>query len=273
MSVIQNAINLTGSPGQTPASPVIGLEGLTVTYGSGANAVRAVEGLDLEIRDGEFFAILGPSGCGKSTLLKVVSGLLAASEGAVHVDGRRVEGPQAEVGLVFQAPTLLPWMTIRQNVMLPGKILKMDPADTARRADEILDLVGLGKFADSYPSQLSGGMAQRAGIARGLVQDARVMLMDEPFGALDAMTRERMNMDLLDIWARSHKTIVFITHSIGEAILMADRVALMCPRPGRVVEVVDIDLPRPRTPEMMSTPEFGHYTRHFRDYFKKLGEL
>ncbi|HWJ87718.1 MAG TPA: ABC transporter ATP-binding protein [Pelagibacterium sp.] len=269
----QTATNLAGSPGERLEQPVIRLDGVDVVYGSGANAVRAVEGLNLEIQDGKFFAILGPSGCGKSTLLKMVSGLLSATAGTVHVDGRLVQGPQAEVGLVFQAPTLLPWMTVRENVMLPGKILKLDPADTARRADEILELVGLAKFADSYPSQLSGGMAQRAGIARGLVQDARVMLMDEPFGALDAMTRERMNMDLLDIWARSNKTIVFITHSIGEAILMADRVALMCPRPGRVVEVVDIDLPRPRTPEMMSTPEFGKYTRHFRDYFKKLGEL
>jgi NitT/TauT family transport system ATP-binding protein len=203
----------------------------------------------------------------------MVSGLLAPTGGSVRVDGRDVRGPQAEVGLVFQAPTLLPWMTIRENIMLPGKILKMDPAVTARRANEILELVGLSKFGESYPSQLSGGMAQRAGIARGLVQDARVMLMDEPFGALDAMTRERMNLDLLDIWARSHKTIVFITHSIGEAILMADRVALMCPRPGRVVEVIDIDLPRPRRIEMMSTPEFGTYTRHFREYFRKLGEL
>ena len=255
------------------SSAIIQLQGLTVIYGSGASAVTAVDTLNLDIRDGEFFAILGPSGCGKSTLLKVLSGLLKPTSGSVMVGGHPVNGPQAEVGLLFQAPTLLPWMTIRENVALPGKILNIDAQTISKRVDETLALVGLDKFADSYPSQLSGGMAQRAGIARGLVQDARVMLMDEPFGALDAMTRERMNMDLLDIWSESRKTVVFITHSIGEAILLADRVALMCPRPGRVVEVVDIDLPRPRRIEMMSTPEFGKYTRHFRDYFRKLGEL
>lgn len=251
----------------------ITLEDLTVVYGDGATAVTAIENLDLKVRDGEFFAILGPSGCGKSTLLKVLSGLRPPTSGTACIGDHEIVGPQAEVGLVFQAPTLLPWKTIRQNVELPGQILKVDPKTTRARADEIFELVGLTNFADSYPSQLSGGMAQRAGIARGLVQDARVMLMDEPFGALDAMTRERMNMDLLDIWAKSRKTIVFITHSIGEAVLLADRVALMCPRPGRVVEVVDIDLPRPRQAEMMSTPDFGKYTQHFRDYFTKLGEL
>ena len=258
------------APANTPA---IQLSKLSVIYGSGSSAVTAVEDLDLEIKDGEFFAILGPSGCGKSTLLKVLSGLLNPTSGEAQVGGQKVRGPQAEVGLVFQAPTLLPWMTIRENISLPGKILKVDPNEIRDRADSILELVKLTQFADSYPNQLSGGMAQRAGIARGLVQDPRVMLMDEPFGALDAMTRERMNMDLLDIWTESKKTIIFITHSIGEAVLLADRVALMSPRPGRVTEVVDIDLPRPRAIEMMSTPEFGHYTRHFRDYFKNLGEL
>lgn len=262
----------TAATGDDP-SAIIQLRDLTVIYDLGASAVTAVDTLNLDIRDGEFFAILGPSGCGKSTLLKVLSGLLKPTSGSASVGGRPVAGPQSEVGLLFQAPTLLPWMTIHENVSLPGKILKIDPQTISKRADEALALVGLDRFADSYPSQLSGGMAQRAGIARGLVQDARVMLMDEPFGALDAMTRERMNMDLLDIWSKSRKTVVFITHSIGEAILLADRVALMCPRPGRVVEVVDIDLPRPRRIEMMSTPEFGKYTRHFRDYFRKLGEL
>ena len=257
----------------TDPSAIIQLRDLTVIYGIGEAAVTAVDTLNLDITDGEFFAILGPSGCGKSTLLKVLSGLLKPTSGTAYVGGHPVNGPQSEVGLLFQAPTLLPWMTIRENVGLPGKILKIDPKTISTRVEETLALVGLDKFADSYPSQLSGGMAQRAGIARGLVQDARVMLMDEPFGALDAMTRERMNMDLLDIWSKSRKTVVFITHSIGEAILLADRVALISPRPGRVVEVVDIDLPRPRRIEMMSTPEFGKYTRHFRDYFRKLGEL
>ncbi|WP_417599587.1 ABC transporter ATP-binding protein [Pararhodobacter oceanensis] len=254
-------------------SAIIQLKDLTVVYGSGVGAVTALDSLNLDIREGEFFAILGPSGCGKSTLLKVLSGLLDATSGAAFVGGKKVDGPNSEVGLVFQAPTLLPWMTIRENVSLPGKILKIDPSIISKRADDALKLVGLANFADSYPNQLSGGMAQRAGIARGLVQDADVMLMDEPFGALDAMTRERMNLDLLDIWSKSRKTIVFITHSIGEAILLADRVALISPRPGRLFDVVDIDLPRPRKIEMMSTPEFGKYTSQFRDYFRKLGEL
>lgn len=251
----------------------ISLSSVSVVYGSGPSAVTAVRDLNLEVRDGEFLAILGPSGCGKSTLLKTVTGLMPPSSGTVSVAGKPVKGPQAAVSLVFQAPTLLPWMTILDNVSLPGKILRRDPVETRKKALKVLKLVGLEGFADAYPKQLSGGMAQRAGIARGLVQDADVMLMDEPFGALDAMTRDRMNMDLLDIWAASKKTIVFITHSISEAVLLADRVALMCPRPGRFVEVVDIDLPRPRTPELMATPEFGAYAARFREYFKSLGEL
>lgn len=251
----------------------ISLRDLSVVYGSGPNAITAVEQVNLDIREGEFLAVLGPSGCGKSSLLKVLSGLLKPASGAVDIAGAPVSGPRADVGIVFQAPTLLPWKTVIENVCLPGRILKRDPRQTREHAERMLDLVGLSGFLGKYPNQLSGGMAQRAGIARGLAQDPAVMLMDEPFGALDAMTRERMNLDLLDIWAETRKTIVFITHSIGEAVLLADRVAVMSSRPGRVVDIVDIDLPRPRNMAMMSTEAFGKYTSHLRGCFNASGDL
>jgi NitT/TauT family transport system ATP-binding protein len=168
---------------------------------------------------------------------------------------------------------LLPWKTVIENVCLPGKILKRDPDETRKRAERMLDLVGLSGFLNAYPNQLSGGMAQRAGIARGLAQDPAVMLMDEPFGALDAMTRERMNLDLLDIWTETRKTIVFITHSIAEAVLLADRVVVMSSRPGKVVDIIDIDLPRPRTMAMASTEPFGKYTAYLRGCFNATGDL
>lgn len=233
--------------------------------------VLALETVDLAVRQGEFVSLVGPSGCGKTTLLKMLSGLLQTTEGRIDLAGLPVEGPRHDVGIVFQAPTLLPWRNIRDNVMLPIEIRRLDKKVYGERAKELLDMVGLTGFEDRLPSELSGGMQQRAGICRALIHDPGVLLMDEPFGALDAMTREFMNLELLRIWRESGKTVVLVTHSIPEAVFLSDRVVVMSPRPGRVVDVVDIDLPRPRALEMMQSPEAGHLVSRIRSHFNAQG--
>ena len=234
-------------------------------------AVTALEAVDLKVRQGEFISLVGPSGCGKTTLLKMLSGLLSVTEGTIHLAGSPVEGPRHDVGIVFQAPTLLPWRNIRDNVMLPVEIRKLDRRHYGNRAAELLEMVGLTGFEDRLPSELSGGMQQRAGICRALVHDPGVLLMDEPFGALDAMTREFMNIELLRIWRESGKTIVLVTHSIPEAVFLSDRVVVMSPRPGRVVDVVDIQLPRPRELGMMQSTEAGELVARIRSHFDAQG--
>src|SRR5262249_9747594 len=217
-----------------------------------------------DIADGEFVTIVGPSGCGKTTLLRVLGGLLSCSSGAVELLGRRIDGPSRNVGMVFQDPVLLPWRTVLENIMLPVIVLRLDRAAYRQRALDLLALVGLTAFEDKYPQELSGGMRQRVSLARALVHDPALLLMDEPFGALDAMTREAMNLELQRIWRESGKTVAFITHSIPEAVFLGDRVVVMSPRPGRIVDVVTIDLPRPRDLDILGSDMFGMYTRKIR---------
>jgi NitT/TauT family transport system ATP-binding protein len=219
------------------------------------------------MEDGEFITVVGPSGCGKSTLLNMLAGLLTPSSGEILLQGTPVKGPRRDVGIVFQAPVLLPWRTVFQNTMLPVQVQHRDRKVYESRAHQLIDMVGLGGFADKYPFELSGGMQQRAAIVRALVHDPAILLMDEPFGALDAMTREQMNVELLRIWRESRKTVVFITHSIPEAVFLADRCLVFCPRPGRLVDIVDVDLPRPRDLSVMNTPEFGRYVQRIRAAF------
>jgi len=227
--------------------------------------VVALLGLDLEVRRGEFLAIVGPSGCGKSTALRFVAGLDTPMRGSVLVNGSDVDNQAELVGIVFQRPTLLDWLTIEGNVLLPLRVSRGRPGVEDRRAARaLLDMVGLDQFASKHPGELSGGMQQRAAICRALVQDPDILLMDEPFGALDAMTREEMCFELQRIWQRTGKTIIFVTHSIPEAVLLADRVAVMSPRPGRLVDLVEVGLPRARTAETMADPAFIALTTRIR---------
>ncbi|MBI3637704.1 MAG: ABC transporter ATP-binding protein [Candidatus Rokubacteria bacterium] len=234
-----------------------------MTYATARGDVEALRDISVSVGRGELLALVGPSGCGKSTLLRIVAGLRAATRGSVAVAGRPVTRPIAAVGMVFQAPVLLRWRTVLDNVLLPAELAGLDRSRYRERAVALLRLVGLGEFADKLPRELSGGMQQRASLCRALLLDPPVLLMDEPFGALDAMTRDEMNLELLRVWgeAGSHrKTILFVTHSIPEAIFLADRVLVMTPRPGRVARVFDVDLPRPRTVATRATGEFGALT-------------
>lgn len=245
----------------------VALCGVNMTYPArrGEN-VLALEDVSLDIRPGEFVTIIGPSGCGKSTLLKIIAGLVRPSSGEVSLGGSEVTGPSADVGLVFQQPVLLPWRTVSKNVSLPLEVLrdKRGRAERHSSVQQLLDLVGLGERGQHYPLELSGGMQQRVSIARALVHDPDVLLMDEPFGALDALTRDQMSFELLRIWHERSKTVVFVTHSIPEAILLADRVVVMSKSPGKIAEIIDIDLPRPRRNEMINTTEFGAYVQRAR---------
>ena len=235
-----------------------------MVYRRGDAAVEALAGIDLEVADREFLAIVGPSGCGKSTLLKLVSGLRPASAGSITLHGRPVAGPRSDVGIVFQSPVLFPWRTVLDNVLLPADVLRLPREAYTARARKLLELVGLAGFEKMYPQELSGGMQQRAAIARALVHDAPLLLMDEPFGALDAMTRESMNLELQRIWAASRKTVVFITHSIAEAVFLADRIVVMSARPGRILEVIANPMPRLRSMEDTLAPAFGAMVHHIR---------
>ncbi|MFJ9586128.1 ABC transporter ATP-binding protein [Streptomyces acidicola] len=228
---------------------------------------HALSDITFTVRRGEFISVVGPSGCGKTTLLKILAGIVRGSEGTVRVAGRDVTGPLPEVGMVFQAATLLPWRTILQNVMVPVEVRKLDARVYRERAARLLGMVGLDGFEGKYPHELSGGMQQRAGICRALVHDPAVLLMDEPFGALDALTREYMNVELLRIWRESGQTIVFVTHSIPEAVFLSDRVLVLSPRPGRVAEIVDIGLERPRSIGAMASDRAGAHVGRIRRHF------
>ena len=226
--------------------------------------------MSLEIGEGEFLSIVGPSGCGKSTLLRIIAGLVPPTGGAVRIAGREVAGPRRDIGMVFQDAVLLPWRTVQKNVLVPAEVIGIDAGTARRRAAELLDLVGLGGFADKYPMELSGGMRQRVAIARALMHDPAILLMDEPFGALDAMTREAMNSELLRVWQASRKTVVLVTHSIDEAVFLADRVVVMSPRPGSVREVLDVKVGRPRTFRTRLDPAFLEVVGVVRGHFEAL---
>jgi len=219
-------------------------------------SVTAVDNLDLTVRDKEFVCIVGPSGCGKSTLLRVVAGLTRPSSGEVTLDGTRVTDPGADRGMVFQSYTLFPWLTVQGNVEFGPRLSDLPPAECASIAQRYIELVGLTGFEHAYPKELSGGMQQRAAIARALANDPEILLMDEPFGALDAQTRSLMQELLLKIWEQTHKTVLFVTHDIEEAVLLADRVYVMTARPGRIKREMKISLPRPRTVGVLDSEEF-----------------
>ena len=239
------------------------LENLNKCFG----VVEVIPDVNLTIDDGEFVVFVGPSGCGKSTLLRMVSGLLVPSEGTVSVFGKQVDGPRDDVGIVFQKPTLLPWLTVRKNVLFPlkHKFGRYSPQDE-KRANELLAMAGLEAFADKMPDELSGGMQQRVGIVRALLLNPDILLMDEPFSALDAMTREQIGFDLLKIWDENPKTVLFITHSISEAVLLADRVLVMSKRPGSVLDLIEVDLPRPRSSDTIKHPRFSELTDRIRKH-------
>ncbi len=247
--------------------PLIRVTHLTKTYGTSAGSITALEDINFSVASGEFVSIVGPSGCGKSTLLQILSGLLPATAGDVELGGIRVSGPRKDIGVVFQSPVLFPWRTVLRNVMLPVDVQKLDPKTHEEKARELIRMVGLEGFENRYPSELSGGMQQRVGIIRALIHDPSVLLMDEPFGALDAMTRDVMNLELQRIWMERRKTVLFITHSISEAVFLGDRVLVMTPRPGRIEEDRRIEFPRPRSLDVMNIPEFGEHVRHVRAYF------
>ena len=233
----------------------IRIVGATKIYEAKTGPVHALEDFSTDVATGELVCVLGPSGCGKTTLLWAMSGLHALTRGEILLDGTPVKGPRPEeIGIIFQDANLLPWRNLQQNIEFPFKIKKR-PVDH-ERIERILGEVGLAGFENSYPRELSGGMQQRASIVRALAQDPAVMLMDEPFGALDAFTRDEMNLLLLRLWSETDKTIVFVTHNISEAIFLADRVVVMTPRPGRLARIFEIELPRPRTIEMTFEPSF-----------------
>lgn len=244
---------------------LVELQGVAKTYVSrDGTEVVAVRPIQLDIGDGEFVAIVGPSGCGKSTLLHMIAGLTQPTRGQILLQGKPVLGTRPDIGIVFQDPVLLPWRTVKDNVLLPAAVRKTGTSSAEARAAELINLVGLGGFENKYPSELSGGMQQRVGIARALLLDPSVLLLDEPFGALDSMTREQMNVELLKIWSGSRKTVVLITHDIGEAVFLADRVLVMSARPGRIMNTHTITLPRPRAVSMIGSPEFGALSQAIR---------
>lgn len=254
--------------GTSSGAPWISIEGLNKVYFSKkSEPTHALSDINFSIKQGEFISIVGPSGCGKTTLLNILAGLLPKTSGSAKIAGQEVLEPLKKVGMVFQAPTLLPWRTIRENIMIPVEVQKLDKESHLQRADELIKLVGLNGFENKYPNELSGGMQQRAGICRALVHSPAVLLMDEPFGALDAMTREYMNLELIRIWQESNQTIIFVTHSISEAVFLSDRVIVLSPRPGRIAEILEIEIPRTRDLAIMTSDQAGVYVKRIRKYF------
>jgi NitT/TauT family transport system ATP-binding protein len=261
-------------PPAARASVPIRIAGVTKRYMTARGGeVHALSEIDLAIDAGEFVSIVGPSGCGKSTLLMLISGLIPPTSGAIEVGGAPVKGAVDNVAVVFQRDVLLDWRTVLANVLLPVEIKKLEPASHRRKARDLLRSVGLDEFEEKYPGELSGGMRQRVAICRALVQDPGLLLMDEPFGALDALTREQMNLDLQRMWLRDRNTVLFITHSIEEAVLLSDRVVVMSSRPGKIADIVANDLPRPRGAHTRSDPRFVEHVERIRRHFLALGVL
>ncbi|MDX0415041.1 ATP-binding cassette domain-containing protein [Sinorhizobium medicae] len=245
-------------------SDIINIRQVTKTFGEGSAMVTALENVSLSIKEGEFVVFLGPSGCGKSTLLRMLAGLSSTSAGSLTIEGRPVEGRDPSVGMVFQSYTSFPWLTVAENIGFGLDLAKADRATTRAKVHTMLERVALAKFAKSYPSQLSGGMQQRVAIARALAVDPRILLMDEPFGALDALTRVEMQTLLLDLCAQDRKTVVFVTHDIDEAMLLADRIVVFSPHPGRIAEIIDVDIPHPRTIDQTEREDFTHLRHRLR---------
>jgi len=248
----------------TAAPTHVALRGVTKAYGNGADAVVALDDIALNVGRSEFLTILGPSGCGKSTLLMIIAGLEPATRGEVRVGAARVAAPLTDIGIVFQNDLLFDWRTVLGNVMLPADIRGLDRATARAKALRLLERVGLAEFAHRRPWELSGGMRQRAALCRALLHDATLLLLDEPFGALDALTRDQMNLDLQTLWLAERPTAILVTHSISEAVFLSDRVVVLSPRPGRLAAEIAIDLPRPRTIDMRESAAFVHHQRELR---------
>ena len=251
--------------------PILRAEHVVVTFPSSQGDLGALNGISLQVCQGEFVCIVGPSGCGKSTLLRVLSGLLSPTAGLVYLRGKPLNGPSDDIGVVFQKANLMPWRTALQNITLPLQVQGLDAIQARQRAADLIRLVGLEGFEGSRPHQLSGGMAQRVAIARALIHDPEILLLDEPFGSLDALTRERMNLELLRIWQARHKTVVMVTHNIQEAILLADRVIVMSARPGQVIASLPVTLPRPRSQDVIYCNAFIELARRIREAIDRQG--
>lgn len=272
------ADSIATKPGANSES-MIAFDGVDKIYGTDATeeTVTALQNIDLGLESGEFVSVVGPSGCGKTTLLHLAAGILEPTNGVVEIDGIDVHSPEhdrSNLGLVFQQPVALEWRTVRKNVLLPVQILSDNGAleesmDYYReRADELLSLVGLEGFEDAYPNELSGGMQQRVTITQALIYDPSVLLMDEPFGSLDAMTKAQLNLELLRIWEETKKTVLFITHDLNEAVFLSDRVVILSPRPGEIIDTIEIDLPRPRTEETRGSDRFVELSTEVHQHFK-----
>jgi NitT/TauT family transport system ATP-binding protein len=251
--------------------PVVRAAGVGKTFGTASGGVHALEGIDLTIGEGEFVSLIGPSGCGKSTLLRLIGDLTAPSAGLIEVNGKPAQRARLDrdYGMVFQAPVLMEWRTVAKNIELPLELMGFDTTERRKRSGELLKLVELEGFGGRHPWQLSGGMQQRVAIARALAFDPKLLLMDEPFGALDEMTRERMNLELMQIWTRTRTTVVFVTHSIPEAVFLSTRVVVMSPRPGRIAKVVDIDLPQPRNVETREQERYFELVTEVREALRR----
>ena len=246
------------------------IEGVDLVYSTARGQTQALRDLTFHVPAGSFISLLGPSGCGKSTVINLAAGLLMPTAGKVHLAGTEVTGPRREVGIVFQQPTLLPWKTVLENVLVPIRVMGLDLARGKAAAMSLLKMMGLEAFASHYPRELSGGMQQRVGIARGLIHNPALLLMDEPFAALDAMTRETMMVELQKIWSETRNSVLFITHSIPEAVFLSDRVVVLGPRPGHVHCIIDIDLPRPRSIDTMMDARFSELSNELRRVFQEM---
>ena len=231
------------------------IEGVTKSYSSDAGDILALNKIDLDIASGEFVSIVGPSGCGKSTLLRCIGGLIPATSGSIRIGGAEIRGPDSRIGYVFQKAVLLPWRTVENNLLLPFEINGKPSQADKDNVQKILEMVGLSKYAQHRPTELSGGMQQRVSVARALVMSPSILMMDEPFGALDAQTRETMNEELLRIWREAGTTIVFVTHDIGESLFLSDRIIVMSAQPGAIQNIIDVDIPRPRTFDQVESDE------------------
>lgn len=273
-SAFQSAIAHTAETGSRVAPPsgrpLLEAEQLSVVYQTSNGPITAMENVSLQLGSSDFVSVVGPSGCGKSTLIKVFSGLLNPTKGVVRLGGTSVDRPRGDVGIVFQQATLLPWKSVLDNVLVPVRALGLDLSVYKDKAMELLRLVGLEKYAKHYPNELSGGMQQRVGIARGLIHDPALLLMDEPFSALDTMTRDHMNIELQRIWMTTRKSALFITHSIPEAVFLSDRIAVMSAHPGTIIREIEVNLPRPRTLDTLADPEFNRLCAELRVLFSGL---
>ncbi|MPZ52435.1 MAG: ATP-binding cassette domain-containing protein [Acidimicrobiia bacterium] len=261
----------TDLPTSAPEALDLKLDSVGHTYQAGKKQIHALEDIDLHINHGEFVTIIGPSGCGKSTLLMIAAGLELPTAGEVHIGGHKVTGPFTDSGFVFQDASLLDWRTTLKNILLQAEARGMDPEHAQQRARELMDLTGIGGFEDVYPTELSGGMRQRVSICRALLHDPPILFMDEPFGALDAMTREQMMLDTQDLWLHGDKTVLFVTHDIGEALVLADKVVVLGPRPGRILKIYDVPFPRPRSMDTLGEPTATEMQHEIRELLREHG--